>query len=100
MAALRLEILKKFTTYLDTLSGDQKKTYNERLVEAMRLHKLAQEAAFEDDEVYEPLKTDADRAANALSDLMPSGGGRRRYSGKSSRRRRHRRSRRASRRAH
>ena len=98
--AARLQIFAKFTTYLNTLSDVQKKTdYNKRLGEAMRLHELAQAAAFDDDDVYEPLKADADRAANALSDLMTSGGGRRRSSCKSSRRR-HRRSRRASRRAH
>ena len=75
----------------------KKKNYNEQLVKAMQLHELAQEAAFDDDEVYEPLKANADKAADALSDLMTAGGGRRRS--KSSRRR-HRRSRRASRRAH
>jgi hypothetical protein len=98
--ASRLHIFAKFTEYLNTLSDVQKKTdYNKRLGEAMRLHELAQASAFDEEDVYEPLKANANSAADALSVLMTSGGGRRRSSCKSSRRR-HRRSRRASRRAH
>ena len=77
--AARLKIFEEFTTYLSTLSDTQKKTeYNKHLDEAMRLHELAQEAAFDEDEVYEPLKAKADNAANDLKALMTSGGGRRR----------------------
>ena len=101
MASPRLKIFEDFRLYLGGLSDTQKKTeYTKRLGEAMHLHELAQNAAFGEDEVYEPLKANADRAANDLSSLMTSGGRRRRRSSCKPSRRRHRRSRRASRRAH